>query len=84
VIIAHRMSTIKVAHRIAVLERGHIIELGAHEELMGRKGLYTRLYSMQFRDPEEELAGLRVKLHGKQADGNPRNAPSLRIPSPPV
>jgi len=81
VIIAHRMSTIKVAHRIAVLEHGHIIELGTHEELMGSNGLYTRLYSMQFRDPEEELAGLQVNLHDKQADGNPRNAPSLRIPS---
>jgi len=81
VIIAHRMSTIKVAHRIAVLEHGRIIELGPHEELMGRNGLYTRLYSMQFRDPEEELAGLRVKLHDNQAEGNPRNAPPLRIPS---
>jgi subfamily B ATP-binding cassette protein MsbA len=56
VIIAHRLSTIKVADRIAVLEGGHIIELGTHQELMEHNGMYARLYSMQFRDPEEELA----------------------------
>ena len=56
VIIAHRLSTIKVAHRIAVLENGRIVELGTHDELLRLNGLYARLYSMQFRNPEDEWA----------------------------
>jgi subfamily B ATP-binding cassette protein MsbA len=62
VIVAHRLSTIKIAHRIAVLDRGRIVELGTHPELMEKNGLYARLYSMQFRDPEEELATLKAAL----------------------
>jgi subfamily B ATP-binding cassette protein MsbA len=69
VIVAHRLSTIKVAHRIAVLDSGHIVELGTHDELMERNGLYARLYSMQFRDPEEELAALHATMSLSNSNG---------------
>ena len=50
VIIAHRLSTVRVAHRLAVVDGGRIVELGSHDDLMRWNGLYARLYSMQFCD----------------------------------
>ncbi len=52
IIIAHRLSTVRVAHRIAVLDKGRIIELGGHEDLMALGGLYAKLYEMQFRESD--------------------------------
>jgi ATP-binding cassette, subfamily B, bacterial MsbA len=47
-VIAHRLSTVRRADRIVVLENGTIADIGAHEELMQKLGTYRRLYELQF------------------------------------
>jgi ATP-binding cassette, subfamily B, bacterial MsbA len=51
-VIAHRLSTVRRATRIAVIEQGQITEIGTHEELMQHSGTYRRLYNMQFSDDD--------------------------------
>ena len=49
-VIAHRLSTVESADRIIVLDRGRIVEMGNHRELLARGGLYATLHGMQFAD----------------------------------
>jgi ABC-type multidrug transport system fused ATPase/permease subunit len=50
VVIAHRLSTVRRADRIVVLENGTIADIGSHDDLMKRFGTYRRLYDLQFVD----------------------------------
>ena len=56
-VIAHRLSTVRSATRIAVIEHGRITELGTHEELLERGGTYSRLYQLQFGEEESVAFG---------------------------
>jgi ATP-binding cassette, subfamily B, bacterial len=47
IIIAHRLSTVRDADKIVVLEQGQIVEVGSHAELLSRQGIYQRLHSLQ-------------------------------------
>jgi ATP-binding cassette subfamily B protein len=57
ILISHRFSTVRHADRIAVLERGRVVELGTHDELTAQNGRYRTMFDLQaqrFNEPEEE------------------------------
>jgi subfamily B ATP-binding cassette protein MsbA len=56
VVIAHRLSTVRRADRIVVLEGGTIADIGSHEDLMAKLGTYRRLYDLQFVDIDQAKA----------------------------
>ncbi len=58
VIIAHRLSTIQQADRILVMHKGHLRETGTHQQLLAQRGLYWKLYQLQYKDQELPASGL--------------------------
>jgi len=64
VVIAHRLSTIQHAHRILVFHKGRLREQGSHQELLALRGIYYRLYQLQYKEQE-----ITVPLPGAGAPG---------------
>jgi ATP-binding cassette subfamily B protein len=51
-IIAHRLSTIQRADKIIVMHKGQVREMGTHQELLANRGIYFKLYQLQYKDQE--------------------------------
>ena len=71
VVIAHRLSTIQHAHRILVFHKGRLREQGSHQELLALRGIYYRLYQLQYKEQE-----ITVPLPGAGASGYPQTMPA--------
>jgi ATP-binding cassette, subfamily B, bacterial len=74
--IAHRLSTLRKADRLVVIDRGEVVEVGPHDALMEKQGAYWRLYEAQARRAEEDAqaAGVIIDsslLHPAHPAGNP-------------
>src|SRR5208337_5002027 len=57
VIIAHRLSTVQRAHKIIVMHKGQVREMGTHQQLLAQRGIYFKLYQLQYKDQEVMVAG---------------------------
>jgi ATP-binding cassette subfamily B protein len=58
VIIAHRLSTVQQADRILVMHKGVLREFGTHQELLAQRGIYWKLYQLQYKDQEVQPVGV--------------------------
>jgi ATP-binding cassette subfamily B multidrug efflux pump len=72
-VIAHRLSTIQHADRILVFHKGRLREEGAHQELLAQRGIYFRLYQLQYKEQE---------LHNGQGVHPPTGSSPLPAPLP--
>jgi ATP-binding cassette, subfamily B, multidrug efflux pump len=60
VIIAHRLSTIQRSDKIIAMHKGHVREMGTHQELLAQRGIYWKLYQLQYKDQELGVGETRV------------------------
>ncbi len=86
-VIAHRLSTIQHAHRILVFHKGRLREQGSHQELLALRGIYYRLYQLQYKEQEIRPAGAGRRLSGRifrslcqpMTDACRRRLPTLEV-----
>ena len=71
-IIAHRLSTIQRADKIIVMHKGQVREMGSHQQLLTQRGIYWKLYQLQYKD--QELSGASVARAP-----SPANAPEIAV-----
>ena len=62
IVIAHRLSTIQRANRIFVLHKGQLRESGSHQQLLAEKGLYFKLYQLQYKDQDVAATGRQISV----------------------
>ena len=65
--IAHRLSTLREANRLVVLDRGSVVEVGNHDELMAQEGHYYRLYQAQARNVDTEDNASKIEISTRNA-----------------
>jgi len=59
-IIAHRLSTVQRADKIIVMHKGQVREMGTHQQLLAQRGIYFKLYQLQYKD-QEIAAGIATR-----------------------
>jgi ATP-binding cassette subfamily B protein len=72
VLIAHRLSTVQRAETILVMHKGQLREMGTHQELLAQRGLYWKLYQLQYKD-QEQLSVVNHPSEQRSLAGNPDN-----------
>src|SRR5437016_3174236 len=71
IIIAHRLSTVQRADKIIVMHKGQVREMGTHQQLLGQRGIYYKLYQLQYKD--QEIGVARAPSPATPSNGSPRS-----------
>jgi len=79
-VIAHRLATVRDAHKIVVMDKGRVVDEGTHDELLARQGVYAQLHAIQFRaeGPTADMLAL-AKLDSRQANSEAKTTSSAPL-----